>query len=160
VLKTTGFLAAAISATFVGSLADRYGRRAACRFFCIIYAISCLTVLSNNISVLFFGRMLGGMSSTLLYSVFESWMVTEYHRQHLDEAGGSLNDIFGVMTTLNSVVAITSGLFAQGISDGLGTQKAPFMAAVICLALAFWMISNAWVSTYILCSGVSLTIAE
>ena len=72
-------------------------------------------------------------------------MVTEYHRQHLDEAGGSLNDIFGIMTTLNSVVAIIAGLFAQGVSDFTGTQKAPFMTAVICLVLAFLSISKQWV---------------
>ena len=72
-------------------------------------------------------------------------MVTEYHRQHLDEAGGSLNDIFGIMTTLNSVVAIVSGVFAQGVSDFTGTQKAPFMTAVILLVLAFLSISKQWV---------------
>ena len=89
--------------------------------------------------------MLGGLSTTLMYSVFESWMVTEYHRQHLDEAGGSLNDMFGIMTTLNSVVAIIAGLFAEGISDFLKTQKAPFMTAIICLLLAFTSLSKYWV---------------
>lgn len=81
-----------------------------------------------------------------MYSVFESWMVTEYHRQHLDDAGGSLNDIFGLMSTLNCVVAIVAGLFAQGVSDFTGTQKAPFMTAVVSLVLAFLTISRTWVS--------------
>ncbi|KXL49471.1 hypothetical protein M433DRAFT_159952 [Acidomyces richmondensis BFW] len=147
-LFTTGFLAAAVSATFVGSLADRYGRRAACRFFCITYSASCITILFDNVIVLFLGRVLGGISTTLMYSVFESWMVTEYHCQRLDEMGGSLNDMFGIMTTLNSVVAIVAGLFAQCISDSLGTQKAPFLAAVLCLVLAFLSISKHWSENY------------
>ena len=140
-----GFLAAAISASFVGILADKYGRRTACRAFCIIYAISCLTTLFDNIIILFVGRILGGFSSTLMYSVFESWMVTEYHVQHLDEAGGSLNDIFGIMITLNSVVAIVAGLFAQALSDFTGTQTSPFMAAIVLLMAAFWCIQIYWV---------------
>jgi MFS transporter, MFS domain-containing protein family, molybdate-anion transporter len=80
-----------------------------------------------------------------MYSVIESWMVTEFHRQHLEEAG-SLSDIFGIMTTLNGVVAILAGLFAQGIADFTNTQAAPFMAAVVLLILAFGFISSRWVN--------------
>jgi len=144
-LFTTGFLAAAISASFVGSLADRYGRRHACLFFCILYSMSCFTVLCNSIIILFFGRILGGLSTTLMYSVFESWMVTEYHRQHLNEAGGSLDDVFGIMTTLNGVVAIIAGLFSQGVTDFSGTQAAPFMTAVLLLFFASGIIYKRWV---------------
>ncbi|KAG0651315.1 Molybdate transporter [Hyphodiscus hymeniophilus] len=147
-LFLTGFLAAAISGSFVGSLADRYGRRSACLFFCVTYSVSCMTILFDDIIILFLGRVLGGFSTILMYSVFESWMVTEYHRQHLDEAGGSLNDIFGTMSTLNSIVAIIAGLFAQGISDLIGTQKAPFMISVACLILAFLSISKHWSENY------------
>jgi len=79
-----------------------------------------------------------------MYSVIESWMVTEFHRRHLEEAG-SLSDLFGVMTTLNGVAAICAGLFAQEIADFTKTQAAPFMAAVILLILAFGYISSQWV---------------
>lgn len=95
--------------------------------------------------MLFIGRVLGGLSTTLLYSVFESWLVTEFHCQRLDEAGGSLKDIFGLMTTLNSIIAIIAGLAAQGVADSIGTQKAPFITAVVCLILAFLAISQTWV---------------
>lgn len=71
-------------------------------------------------------------------------MVTEFHRQHLEEAG-SLSDIFGMMTTLNVVVAILAGLFAQGIADFTGTQAAPFMTAIVLLVMAFSFISSRWV---------------
>jgi len=81
-----------------------------------------------------------------MYSVIESWMVTEFHRQHLEQAG-FLSDIFGIMTTLNGVVAILAGLFAQGIADFTDTQAAPFMAAVVLLILAFGFISSRWASS-------------
>ena len=77
-----------------------------------------------------------------MYSVFESWMITEFHRQHLSEAGGSLADIFGIMTTLNGVLAIFAGIFALAITDIMRTQNAPFMAAVGCLALTYSYISH------------------
>jgi len=80
-----------------------------------------------------------------MYSVFESWMVTEYHSQQIDDAGGSLKNIFGTMTALNSAVAIIAGLFAQGISDFTGTQTTPFLTAALCLAVAFVYISKHWV---------------
>jgi MFS family permease len=147
-LFTTGFLAAAISASFVGSLADRHGRKLACLVFCVVYSLSCFTILFDSIFILFIGRILGGIATTLMYSVFESWMVTEYHRQHLDDAGGSLSDIFGIMTTLNGVIAIVAGLFAQAIADLSGTQTAPFMTAAVCLFLAFGYILNHWVSVF------------
>ncbi|TVY49718.1 Molybdate-anion transporter [Lachnellula occidentalis] len=146
-LFTTGFLAAAMSASFVGSLADRYGRRSACLFFCVAYGVSCFTVLFDSIFILFAGRILGGLSTTLLWSVVESWMVTEFHRQHLEEAG-SLSDMFGIMTTLNGFVAILAGLFAQQIADFTKTQAAPFMAAVVLLILAFGFISSRWSENY------------
>jgi len=86
------------------------------------------------------------VSSTLMYSVFESWMVTEYHRQHMDDTGGSLSDIFGLMTTLNGIIAILAGLFAEAIVDFTKNQVAPFLSAVVCLILAYSLISNRWVS--------------
>jgi hypothetical protein len=79
-----------------------------------------------------------------MYRVFESWMVTEYHRQYMDDAGGSLSDMFGLMTTLNGVIAIVAGLFTQAITDFTRTQSAPFMSSIFCFILAFSFISNRW----------------
>lgn len=142
----TGFLAGAVSASFTGKLADRFGRRAACQAFCVIYSLSCLTLLADDIIVLFLGRVFGGISTTLMYSVFESWMVTEFNHLFPDAPGSSLSAIFSTMTTLNSVVAILAGIVAEGVADFTGTEKAPFMTAIGCLMLAFVAISNYWVN--------------
>lgn len=152
-LFTTGFLAAAISASFVGTLADKHGRRSACLVFCVLYSISCLAIVFDSIIILFAGRILGGIATTLMYSVIESWMVTEYHKQHLNETGG-LSDIFGIMTALNGLVAIASGLFAEAVTDFFKTQSAPFMTAIVCLTLAYALITKHWVgqSSCLLCT--------
>jgi hypothetical protein len=70
-----------------------------------------------------------------------------YDRQHLNGAGGSLSNIFGLMTALNGLVAITASLFTEAITDCAKTESAPFMTAVLYLFLAFTLISRHWVSS-------------
>lgn len=110
--------------------------------------MSALTLLADNIVILFLGRILGGVSATLLYSVFESWMVTEFNRLLPDEPGSTMSDIFSTLTTLNTIVAVAAGILAEWVVRMTGTAKAPFMTSIIFLALAFGAISKNWVSNY------------
>lgn len=141
-----GFVSAGISASFAGTFADQYGRRTACLAYCIIYSFSSMTLLSEDIKVLFLGRVLGGISGTLLWSVFESWLVAEFHKLSLDEADADLSSIFSMMTTSNTCVAIFAGLTAGWLVDHVGTAKAPFIVSIGCLVAAFFAISKFWVS--------------
>lgn len=145
-LFAAGFVAAAVSATFVGALADKYGRRLACMAFCVTYALSCVTKLSSEIVTLLVGRLLGGVATTLMYSVFESWMVTEYFSRSLDKSNMTLDSMFGLMTTLNGVVAIVSGVVGESIVAVTGTKTSPFMAAIVCLTAAAILMTRGWVS--------------
>jgi MFS family permease len=104
-----------------------------------------LTLLSDNIIVLFFGRILGGISGTLLWSVFESWLVAEFNKLMLEDADADLASIFSMMTTSNTCVAIVAGLLAEWLVGKTGTAKAPFLVSTGCLALAFVAISKYWV---------------
>ncbi|KFY86225.1 hypothetical protein V500_07783 [Pseudogymnoascus sp. VKM F-4518 (FW-2643)] len=147
-LFAAGFVAAAVSATFVGSLADKYGRRMACMAFCITYALSCLTKLSSQIVTLLIGRLLGGVATTLMYSVFESWMVTEYFARSLDKSNMSLDSMFGLMTALNGVVAILSGVVGESVVAMTGTKTSPFMAAIVLLMTALVIMKKGWNENY------------
>ncbi|KAF2679120.1 DUF791-domain-containing protein [Lentithecium fluviatile CBS 122367] len=148
-LFMVGFLSGGVSASFAGTFADRFGRKAACLAYCVIYSCSCLTLLTDNIMILFLGRVLGGMSGTLLYSVFESWLVAEFNGLMLDDQSGTiLSGIFSKMTMLNSVVAIMAGILAEWLVGSTGTAKAPFMASMACLSLAFVTISKTWAENY------------
>ena len=60
-----------------------------------------------------------------MYSVFESWMVTEYYAQHLEKSSMSLSAMFGIMTTLNSIVAIISGVLGESLVAATGTKVSP-----------------------------------
>jgi len=144
-LFTTGFLSGGISGYFVGQFADKYGRKMACLVFCFTYSIACFSTLLPNLFALFFGRVFGGLSTSLMYSAFESWMVTEYHKRQLDQAGTSLSTLFGLMSTLNSVVAILAGVSSEYLVQITGTKRAPFMASAGLLAIAFGIIWFFWV---------------
>ena len=140
-----GFVSAGVSASFAGTFADRYGRRTACLAFCVIYSLSCTTLFTNNLSILFLGRVLGGVSGTLLWSVFESWMVAEFNQLMLQDADPILSGIFSTMTTANTCVAIVAGILAEWLVRSAGTAEAPFLASIACLAVAFVAILRCWV---------------
>jgi MFS family permease len=137
----------------VGALADRYGRKTACLAYCAVYALSCTTLLSNNIYVLFLGRILGGVCGTVLWSVFESWLVAEFNQLMLQDSDPILSSIFSAMTTSNTCVAIGAGIFAEWLVRWAGTAKAPFMASIVCLGLSFVAISRYWGENYGSASG-------
>ncbi|KAH7095338.1 hypothetical protein FB567DRAFT_512382 [Paraphoma chrysanthemicola] len=143
-----GFVSAGISASFAGTFADRHGRKTACLAYCTIYSFSSMTLLSDDIYVLFFGRILGGISGTLLWSVFESWLVAEFNKLMLEETEAPLAAIFSMMTTSNTCVAIAAGLIAEWLVRVAGTAKAPFMLSIGCLAMAFVTISKYWGENY------------
>lgn len=141
-----GFVSAGISASFTGTIADRYGRRTACLAYCMLYSFSSLALLADDIRVLFLGRVLGGVCGTLLWSVFESWLVAEFNQLMLEDTGSVLGGIFSAMTTSNSLVAICAGILAEWLVGVAGTAKAPFLASTGCLLVAFVAISKFWVS--------------
>ncbi|KAH9879791.1 hypothetical protein J1614_001815 [Plenodomus biglobosus] len=143
-----GFVSAGISASFAGTFADRYGRKTACLAFCVIYSLSCTTLFTNNLNLLFLGRILGGISGTLLWSVFESWMVAEFNQLMLQDAEPILSGIFSTMTTANTCVAIAAGIMAEWLVRSAGTAEAPFLASIACLSVAFVAIWKFWGENY------------
>lgn len=145
-LYATGFISAALSATFVGQLADRFGRKRACLIYCASYTVCCLSMLSDNLYVLFAGRFCGGVSTTLLYTVFDAWMITEYHKRGLESEHLSLGTLYAWMTSLNSIVAITTGIIGEVLVWLTGTKMSPFLLAIVVLCGTASWISLTWVS--------------
>ena len=144
-LFTAGFASGAVSAYFTGAVADRYGRKRACLAFCAAAAASCALTCLPSLPLLLAGRALGGLATSLLFSVFESWMVADFHARGLAARGADLSRTFGLMSTLNSLVAIASGVFSEWVVAAAGTRKAPFVVAVVLLAAAAWVIATRWV---------------
>ncbi|KAI1860254.1 uncharacterized protein JN550_011632 [Neoarthrinium moseri] len=98
-LFATGFLFGGISGTFTGILAD------------------------SKPVLLFFGRALGGVSTTLLFSVFETWMISQYRASAFREAENPLADVFSAMSIVNGMVAIASGVTAEILEENYGDSS-------------------------------------
>eukprot|EP00754_Rhynchopus_humris_P033177 Rhum_TRINITY_DN15452_c4_g2::Rhum_TRINITY_DN15452_c4_g2_i1::g.157679::m.157679 len=77
-LFVAGFLSSLLCGTYCGALADKVGRRRMSLVFCATYALSALTKVVSSYWVLMLGRVLAGVATSLLTTVFESWMVSEH----------------------------------------------------------------------------------
>merc|ERR1711871_1646685 len=99
----------------VGSLADRFGRKRCSMLFGVVYSLSCVTKHSSNYWVLMVGRLLGGVATSLLFSVFEAWMIAAHFSQGF--TGDQLGDTFNKAYFGNSIVAIVAGVMGGYAAD-------------------------------------------
>jgi len=157
-----GFGASAVVGTVVGSFADKCGRRKFALLYCLIYFGHCATKHWNFFGVLMFGRILGGISTSLLFSVFDSWLVSESQREGF--SGEQLGNTFGLAYFGSSVAAIAAGQFGEiaanlfpltGVGGGLyyGGYVTPFDLANVVLVLCMMYISTKWSENYGLNDG-------
>lgn len=106
-------------------------------------------MLSGGVPLLFISRALGGISNTILYSAFESWMVAEYHKQGFADCVGALEVMHSSIAITNGFVALGSGVVAQMFASIFGSQLTPFVVSLICLGMALMSITRSWVSVFL-----------
>jgi len=139
-LFVTGFTSSAIFGTIVGCYVDKYGRKMGCVVYLVIEIVVNLLEHVNSMPLLLLGRLMGGVSTSLLFSAFEAWMVTEHRKRGFPEEW--LADTFGSASFINGISAIIAGFAAQLVADRLG-EIGPFQAAIALTVLAlvfvvFW----------------------
>lgn len=139
-LFLTGFLSSAVFGTFLGMYVDSYGRRLGCIVFCVLEVIINLLEHVPNMPTLIVGRVLGGMSTSLLFTAFESWMVSEHRKRGFDE--NLLASTFSIASWGNGFSAILAGFLAQIAADVAG-DIGPFQLAIVLTVLTlvpilFW----------------------
>mmetsp|Transcript_75389 Transcript_75389/g.125694 ORF Transcript_75389/g.125694 Transcript_75389/m.125694 type:complete len:458 (+) Transcript_75389:66-1439(+) len=156
-LFVAGFGASAVVGTVVGSLADRFGRRKFAILYCVIYFGHCVTKHWSFFGVLMVGRILGGISTSLLFSVFDSWLVSESQREGF--TGEQLGNTFSLAYFGSSVAAIAAGQFGEiaanlspltGIGGGMyyGGYVTPFDLSNVVLVLCMLYVSSRWSENY------------
>ncbi|KAK1565375.1 hypothetical protein Q3G72_025109 [Acer saccharum] len=147
-LFIAGFGSSMLFGTIVGSLADKQGRKRACVTYCITYILSCITKHSPQYKVLMLGRILGGVSTSLLFSAFESWLVAEHNKRGFDQQWLSVTFSKAIFLG-NGLIAIVSGLSGNLLVDTLGLGPvAPFDAAACILAIGMAIIMSSWTENY------------
>jgi MFS family permease len=136
-----GFGSSMVFGTIVGGFADKYGRRANCLLFVALYSVGCLTKHFNNYWILMFGRLMGGISTSILYSAFETWMVTEHKALAFQEDW--MGHTFSQMTFGSGLVAIVAGLVSTFLASNVNLV-APFDGSLVLLVIGGAIIYHSW----------------
>jgi len=142
-LFLAGFASTAAFGPIVGRFADRNGRRLGTLLFAALYVCGAASVRSSVLGVLFLGRMLNGIGTSLLFSAPEAWLVGEATKDEEGEGGKYLGETFGLAYAGDSIVAILAGLFAGTAATKRG-PTGPFDLSIVFLVLGSIMASLLW----------------
>eukprot|EP00531_Pseudo-nitzschia_arenysensis_P003931 CAMPEP_0116130760 /NCGR_PEP_ID=MMETSP0329-20121206/8649_1 /TAXON_ID=697910 /ORGANISM="Pseudo-nitzschia arenysensis, Strain B593" /LENGTH=483 /DNA_ID=CAMNT_0003625155 /DNA_START=123 /DNA_END=1574 /DNA_ORIENTATION=+ len=114
-LFVAGFGSSMIFGSFVGGIADMGGRRLFVLIFAALYLASCVTKHFRNYNMLMLGRLLGGISTSLLFSVFEAWLIKAHSDAELPKQ--CLPKSFSWAAFGNGAIAILAGVIANSIAN-------------------------------------------
>ena len=142
-LFLTGFASTALFGPAVGRAADSYGRKKATLLFTVLYSLGALSTKSTVLKVLFLGRVLSGIGTSLLFSAPESWLVAEAQNSGQDPDGKYLSETFSWAYAGDSIVAITAGQIAASAASQRG-PTGPFELSAVFLALGGVLASVLW----------------
>eukprot|EP00929_Paragymnodinium_shiwhaense_P111735 TRINITY_DN80023_c0_g1_i1.p1 TRINITY_DN80023_c0_g1~~TRINITY_DN80023_c0_g1_i1.p1 ORF type:complete len:491 (-),score=87.25 TRINITY_DN80023_c0_g1_i1:406-1878(-) len=154
-LFVVGFGSSALLGTVVGSQADRFGRKAFCLVYFIVYSLDCLSLHVRSLAFLVIGRLMGGVATSLLFSTFDSWLVGAHNQAGLP--ADWLADTFRYAQLVNGLAAICAGFVAQAATSGArgafdlwgleihwGGNVAPFEVSCCMLLSGFVLVACLW----------------
>ena len=164
-LFVAGYGSGMVLGSVAGGLADSYGRKRLCLLYCASCALSVLMKHCDDFRVLLFGRVCGGVATSLLFSVFESWLVGAHAKRGLVGKGGErwLARSLAASAYGSSLAAVGSGVLAEAVvrraggmrpwgraggSLHVGGYVAAFDACLVPLALCAALIASLWEENY------------
>ncbi|EKM75352.1 hypothetical protein AGABI1DRAFT_116460 [Agaricus bisporus var. burnettii JB137-S8] len=142
----TGFVSGGMAAPLVGAWADQHGRKKLCLAFCLSYFSTCVLSLFPILPVLLVGRLCGGISGSILYSAFESWLISSASSVGL--SNGDLSTILGRATLVNGFVATGAGVFSNKLVATTHNFASPMVASGCLLVVGFLVIRATWSENY------------
>ena len=101
--------------------------------------------LVNDYTLLFLSHVLSGLSTALMYSVFESWYVSEHSSRGFPAEWRART--FALATLLNSVVAILAGVLANTLV-GIWGFRAPYVGSMVLILGVASMVVTTWTENY------------
>jgi MFS family permease len=122
------------------------GRKRLCLIFCVTYTLTCVCIQFSFLPILLLGRVLGGISTSILYSAFESWLISS--STSLALAPSDLSTIMGRATLLNGFVATGAGVVSNQLVSTTTSFASPFVASAALLVLAYVVIRGTWMENY------------
>jgi hypothetical protein len=138
----------------VGPLVDAYGRKRACIVYCALEVLINYIEHFPSFTLLAVGRVLGGISTCLLFSAFECWMVAQHRAESNERPEAFSNDplefpeallssTFSIAAIGNGILAVLAGVVAQVAADALG-EIGPFQVAITLTLFAGVSIAFLW----------------
>ncbi len=163
-LYATGFIIGAVTSPFIGPLVDKFGRRKSAMIYCFLEMIINALEQYNFLPGIIVSRLIGGVTTNLLFTVFESWLITEHRRRGFPES--QLAILLRDSVVSSNLSAIGSGFLAHILADMFG-PAGPFKGTVVCSGIALILVGTQWEENYgnsddtqslwnILCKCVSL----
>ena len=134
-----------MTSPFIGPLVDRIGRKRAALAYCVLEIIINLLEQYPLFIGLIMSRVVGGITTNLLFSVFESWLVTEHRLRGFKE--DKLEIILRDSTIVSNSAAILSGYIAHYLASYFG-PVGPFEGAVAFTGLAMVLVRSMWTENF------------
>lgn len=145
-LYCLGFVTGGLASPITGALVDKFGRKKSAIVYCILEIIINRLEQYPMIWGLIFSRMVGGITTNLLSTVFDTWLDTEYRRRGIRKEGG-YEIIMRDSVIVSNLAAIGSGYLAHVLAETYG-PKGPFEGAVTCTSMALIVIFFLWTENY------------
>jgi MFS family permease len=144
-LYALGFSSGAITSVFTGAIVDRIGRKKAVMIYCALEIF--INYLEQYPVFLFLviSRVIGGITTNLLFTVFETWLVTEHRKRHFEEE--KLTIILRDSNIVSNLAAILSGYIAHLLASAYG-PVGPFEGAVGFTVIALVIVTLLWCENY------------
>ena len=156
-LYCLGFFTGAVTAPITGPMIDRFGRKRTALLYCALEAGINLLEQFPFLSGLIVSRMVGGVTTNLLSTVFEAWVDTEYRSRGF--SAEQYETLMRDSIVVSNLAAIASGYLAHVLAEAMG-PKGPFEGAVTCTVLAFVVIFFLWTENYGTCGERQSSIAN
>ena len=102
-LYALGFVTGAVTTPITGPLIDKFGRKRSAMLYCILEMGINLLEQYPFLSGLLVSRMVGGITTNLLSSVFETWLDTEFRNRRI-----SSNSAAASSATTNTTTCTTT----------------------------------------------------
>lgn len=144
-LYALGFITGAVTTPLTGSLVDKFGRKTSAIWYCVLEIMINQLEQYPFLAGLVVSRMVGGITTNLLSTVFEAWLDTEYRKRGLPEEKYEI--IMRDSVIVSNLAAIASGYLAHVLAEGYG-PVGPFKGAVSCTTLALVVVACLWTENY------------
>jgi MFS family permease len=145
-LYCLGFATGGFASPITGPLVDKLGRKKSAMLYCALEIAINRLEQYPMLAGLIISRMVGGITTNLLSTVFDTWLDTEYRRLGLKKEGG-YEIIMRDSVIVSNLAAIGSGYLAHILAESYG-PKGPFEGAVTCTSIALIVIMFLWTENY------------